>query len=81
MISAFKNREAWEIGLANLPNAQEARNVVLSDDKVREFVAAAYGLDDKFGLFADTLAITGARPSQAVRCASRICAIIRCARS
>ena len=45
----------------------EARNVILSDDKVSEFVAAAYGLDDKFGLLTDTLAVTGARPSQAVR--------------
>src|SRR4029077_18878371 len=48
-------------------DAQQARNVILSDDKVREFVAAAYGVDDKFGLFTDTLAITGARPSQARR--------------
>jgi len=63
----IKNRQAWEVGLAVLPNAQEARNVIMSDDKVREFVATAYGLDDKFGLLADTLAITGARPSQAVR--------------
>ena len=63
----IQNRDAWEIGLAALPNAQEARNVVLSDDKVREFVAAAYALDDKFGLLTDTLAVTGARPSQAVR--------------
>ena len=39
----IQNRDAWEIGLAALPNAQEARNVILSDDKVREFVAAAYG--------------------------------------
>ncbi|PSO19971.1 site-specific integrase [Bradyrhizobium sp. MOS002] len=62
-----KNREAWEIGLANLPNAQEARNVILPDDKVHEFVAAAYGLDHQFGLLTDTLANTGARPSQAVR--------------
>ena len=65
--SAIQNREAWEIGLAGLPNAQQARNVILSDDKVREFVAAAYGLDDQFGLLTDTLAVTGARPSQAVR--------------
>jgi integrase len=63
----IQNREAWEVGLVNLPDAQQARNVILSDDKVREFVAAAYELDDKFGLFTDTLAITGARPSQAVR--------------
>ena len=63
----IQNRDAWEIGLAGLPNAQEARNVILSDDKVREFVATAYGLDQQFGLLTDTLAITGARPSQAVR--------------
>ena len=63
----IQNREAWEIGLAGLPNAQEARNVIISDDKVREIIAAAYGIDDQFGLLTDTLAITGARPSQAVR--------------
>ena len=63
----IQNRDAWETGLAGLPNAQEARNVIISDDKVREFVAAAYGLDHQFGLLTDTLAITGARPSQAVR--------------
>ena len=63
----IQNREAWEIGLAGLPNAQQARNVIFSDDKVREFVATAYGLDHQFGLLTDTLAVTGARPSQAVR--------------
>ena len=63
----IQNRDAWETGLAGLPNAQEARNVILSDARVSEFVAFAYGLDDKFGLLVDTLAITGARPSQAVR--------------
>ncbi|MBR0694283.1 site-specific integrase [Bradyrhizobium lablabi] len=63
----IKNRQAWEIGLAALPDAQEARNVIIPDDKVREFVATAYGLDLQFGLMTDTLAITGARPSQAVR--------------
>jgi integrase len=63
----IQNRQAWETGLAGLPDAQEARNVVLSDDKVREFVATAYGLDDQFGLFADTAATTGARPSQLSR--------------
>jgi integrase len=63
----IQNRDAWETGLAGLPNAQEARNVILSDDKVLEFVAAAYVLDEQLGLLTDTLAITGARPSQAVR--------------
>jgi integrase len=63
----IQNRDAWATGLASLPNAQEARNTILPDAKVREFVAAAYGLDPKFGLFADTAATTGARPSQLVR--------------
>jgi integrase len=63
----IQNRDAWETGLAGLPNAQEARNVVLSDGKVLAFVAAAYALDHQLGLLTDTLAITGARPSQAVR--------------
>ena len=63
----IQNRDAWEIGLAALPNAQAVRNVILPDDKVSEFVAAAYGLDEKLGLLTDTLAVTGSRPSQAVR--------------
>jgi hypothetical protein len=50
-----------------LPDAREARNVVISDDKVRELIAAAYRLDHQLGLLTDTLAVTGARPSQAVR--------------
>src|SRR3954471_22026514 len=63
----IQNKQAWDLGLAGLPDAQQARNVVLSDHKVREFVLTAYGLDDKLGLLTDTLAITGARRSQAVR--------------
>jgi integrase len=63
----IKNRSAWGIGLACLPDAQEPRNVILTDDKVRAFVANAYMLDDGFGLISDVLAITGARPSQVVR--------------
>jgi integrase len=63
----IQNRQTWEVGLAGLPDAHEARNIVICDDKVRDFVSAAYALDDKFGLLTDVLAITGARPSQAVR--------------
>jgi integrase len=63
----IQNRQAWEVGLAGLPDAQEARTVIISDDKVLELVAAAYRLDHQFGLLTDTLAVTGARPSQVVR--------------
>ena len=41
----IQNRDAWEIGLAALPNAQAVRNVILPDDKVRELIAAAYDLE------------------------------------
>jgi integrase len=58
---------AWDIGLAGLPNAQAARNVVLPDATVRAFVSAAYDRDAKLGLLVDVLATTGTRPSQAVR--------------
>jgi integrase len=63
----IQNSQAWEVGLAGLPDVQEARNVVIPDDKVREFVATAYVHDASFGLLSDVLAVTGARPSQAVR--------------
>lgn len=63
----IQNKRAWDVGLAGLPDAQEARNVILSDQEVRAFVENVYALDDKLGLLTETLAITGARPSQAVR--------------
>ena len=59
--------KTWETGLAGLPNAQRARNIVLSDDTVRAFVVAAYEIDDMFGLLIDVLAVSGTRPSQAAR--------------
>jgi hypothetical protein len=65
--SRIKNRDAWETGLAGLPDAQTPRNVVLPDTKVHAFVAAAYRHDPALGMFADTLAVTGARPIQAAR--------------
>jgi integrase len=60
-------RHAWAIGLAGLPNAQVARNVVLPDATVRAFVTAAYDRDHQLGLLVDVLATTGTRPSQAIR--------------
>jgi integrase len=63
----IKNRDAWETGLAGLPDAQRARNVVLPDAKVHAFVAAAYARDSQLGLLVDTMAGTGARPVQLSR--------------
>ena len=63
----IKNRDAWETGLAGLPDAQSARNVVLSDAQVHRLRAAAYAKDQALGLLVDTLAVTGARPVQVAR--------------
>lgn len=61
------NRNAWEKDLAALPDASVARNVILSDDVVRSIVAAAYDVNDSFGLLIETAAVTGARYSQLMR--------------
>ena len=61
------NRHVWEEDLAALPNATEARNVVLADDVVARLIAAAYKHDRALGRLAQVIAETGARPSQAVR--------------
>jgi len=63
----IRNSDAWEVGLAGLPDAQEARNVILSDDEVRAFISTAYAHDHQLGLLVDVLAVTGARPSQVAR--------------
>jgi integrase len=63
----IQNRDAWGIGLAGLPEAGSARNVILADAQVLEIVGAAYAHGRAFGLLVDTLAITGQRPSQLAR--------------
>jgi integrase len=65
--SRIKSRQAWQVGLQGLPDAQRARNIILGDDKVRELVDAAYAHDSHFGLLIETLATGGMRPSQAAR--------------
>jgi integrase len=63
----IKNRDVWEVGLAGLPDAQVARNVILTDVQVSAIVAQAYAYAGDLGLLVDVLAVTGARPSQAIR--------------
>jgi integrase len=62
---------AWEIGLAALPEATAARNVVLPEATVRRLVHAAREQSAEFGLLVETLALTGARVSQLARCQVR----------
>jgi integrase len=62
------NAVAWRTGLAALPDAHHARNVVLDDNtEVRPLIAAAYAEDSAFGLLVETAAVTGARVSQLAR--------------
>jgi integrase len=61
------NTHAWKVGLAILRNAHTARNAILSDEQARAVIAAAYVVDPAFGLYVETAATTGARPSQLVK--------------
>src|SRR5262245_17615879 len=61
------NQRAWKVGLAALPDAHVARNVILTDDEVRRIVAAAYEYNRALGLMVEVAAVTGARLSQLSR--------------
>jgi integrase len=63
----IKSRQAWHVGLQGLPDASRARNIILGDDEVRRLIVAAHSRGERFGLLVETLAITGARPSQVSR--------------
>jgi len=61
------NKRAWKVGLAALPDAHRARNVILDDATVRRIVAAAYDYDRALGVMTEVAATTGARLSQLAR--------------
>jgi integrase len=63
----IQNRDAWELGLAGLPDAERARNVVISDAEILAIVEEAYRRDRALGLLIHVLATTGSRPGQVVR--------------
>ena len=60
------NWRAWKIPA--LRDTANPRNVILTDQQVRDFVAASYETGaHRFGAYMETLAVTGARPIQARR--------------
>jgi hypothetical protein len=61
---AILTRGAWEKGLSSLPDAEEARNIVLTDVEVKKLVDAAYKQSVELGQLVEVSAITGARYSQ-----------------
>jgi integrase len=66
--AAAANRSAWVEGLRSLPDSMAARpDAFLSDERIRDLVAACYRLSPRVGLFFEVLAVSGCRPSQASR--------------
>jgi integrase len=61
------SRRPWEQGLATLPDAEESRNVILSNSQVRMLVDHSQTQGAEFGLLVEGLATTGARISQLAR--------------
>lgn len=61
------NSRAWETGLATIPDAEQSRNVILSDATVRGIIAAARAQSAEFGVLIEVAAVTGARVSQLAR--------------
>jgi integrase len=62
------NRAAWRDGLSGIAENYDSRNVQrLSDEQVRDLIAAAYAVDSAFGLYVEVAAVTGARVSQIAR--------------
>jgi len=58
------NRDAWQVGLKGLPDAEEANNVILPDATVCSIVTAAQEEGPEFGLLVELAAVLGARPIQ-----------------
>jgi integrase len=63
----ISNRQAWESGLATIPDAEESRNVILSEEVIRQLIHEAYKNNAEFGLLVHVAAVTGARISQMAR--------------
>jgi integrase len=61
------NRHAWKVGLSAIPDANDARNVILKEPEVLAIVRAAYRDSTEFREYVDVLAVTGARCSQVAR--------------
>ncbi len=57
----------WEIGLSTIPDAENARNVILHDFQVLAIIEEARAYGKEFGLLVEVAAVTGARVSQIYR--------------
>ena len=60
-------RQAWQSGLASIPDAEESRNGVLEEDIVRRIIVEAHKHSTAVGHLVEVAAVTGARISQIAR--------------
>ena len=58
------NQRPGRKGLATIPDAAEARNVVVAESDILKIIDGAYHVGAEFGLLVELDAVTGARPSQ-----------------
>ena len=63
----ISSRQAWEHGLESIPDAQQARNVILDELVVLQIIAEAYRHSPEFGVLVELSAVTGARYGQIAR--------------
>jgi len=61
------SRQPWDVGLATIPDAEESRNVILSESVIHTIIAEAHQESAEFGLLMEVAAVTGARISQPAR--------------
>ena len=77
----IQNREAWEIGLAGLPNAQEARNSSCQIARCANSSPPPMDSIISLGCWPMCWRSPGHDRAKPRGCASKICMIIRCARN
>lgn len=64
---AITTRRPWETGLATIPDAEQSRNIILSDAALRAIVTEARRGSAEFGLLVEVAAVTGGRVGQLAR--------------
>jgi integrase len=61
------SRQPWDMGLGTIPDAEQSRNVILSESAIHAIIAEASQESAEFGLLVEVAAVTGARVSQLAR--------------
>jgi integrase len=61
------SRQPWDLGLATIPDAEEARNVILPEATIHTIISEACHESSEFQLLVEVAAVTGARVSQLAR--------------